>query len=132
MEMYNGGRILVGVCIFLVLVTFPFWNAIGRSTAAPELDLDTPVIQQLSEKKCVEPAAVMRENHMQLLDDWRNQVVREGNRVYTAADGTEYQMSLQNTCLSCHSNKADFCDQCHDYAGITPDCWTCHLEPEGN
>ncbi|MGI6552597.1 MAG: sulfate reduction electron transfer complex DsrMKJOP subunit DsrJ [Bacillota bacterium] len=130
--MYNGGRILVGVCIFLVLVTFPFWNAIGRSTAAPELDLDTPVIQQLSEKKCVEPAAVMRENHMQLLDDWRNQVVREGNRVYTAADGTEYQMSLQNTCLSCHSNKADFCDQCHDYAGITPDCWTCHLEPEGN
>lgn len=130
--MYNGGRILVGVCIFLVLVTFPFWNAIGRSTAAPELDLDTPVIQQLSEKKCVEPAAVMRENHMQLLDDWRNQVVREGNRFYTAADGTEYQMSLQNTCLSCHSNKADFCDQCHDYAGITPDCWTCHLEPEGN
>ena len=130
--MYNRGKILVGVCIFLVLIAFPFWYAIGKSTAAPEPDLDTPVIQQLSEKKCVESSAFMRENHMQLLDDWRNQVVREGKRLYIAEDGTEYRMSLQNTCLSCHSNKIDFCDRCHDYAGVTPDCWTCHLEPEGN
>ena len=67
---------------------------------------------------------------MQLLDVWRYQVVRVGKRLYTAEDGTEYRMSLQNTCLSCHSNKIDFCDRCHDYAGVTPDCWTCHLEPE--
>ena len=28
-------------------------------------------------------------------------------------------MSLSNTCLDCHSNKAEFCDRCHNYASVT-------------
>jgi hypothetical protein len=56
--------------------------------------------------------------------------------VYVAADGKKYNMSLQNECMRCHSNKTQFCDQCHDYAGLTKDatpyCWTCHVAPKEN
>jgi len=41
-------------------------------------------------------------------------------------------MSLQNTCMECHSNKSKFCDQCHTYAAVNPFCWECHIQPEEN
>ena len=56
-----------------------------------------------------------------------HQICREGTNVYVASDGQEYEMSLQNTCLSCHSNKENFCDSCHSYAEVNPDCWDCHV-----
>ena len=72
----------------------------------------------------------MRSNHMKLLNTWRDSVVREGNRSYRATDGKVYHASLTGTCLECHSNKGQFCDRCHDYAGSKPACWNCHLIPE--
>jgi hypothetical protein len=39
-------------------------------------------------------------------------------------------MSLQNTCMQCHPNKAEFCDRCHNYASVKPYCWDCHVEPK--
>ena len=53
----------------------------------------------------------MRAEHMQLLDLWRESVVRQTDRVYTNPKGKQFVMSLSNTCLDCHSNKADFCDR---------------------
>jgi len=41
--MYNRGKILAGLVIFLALLTFPFWYGKGR-TAPPALPLDTPEI----------------------------------------------------------------------------------------
>ena len=38
--------------------------------------------------------------------------------------------SLSNTCMACHSNKTQFCDQCHNYLAVTPTCWGCHLDKE--
>jgi len=70
------------------------------------------------------------ESHMQMLNDWRDQAIRNGQRVYVATDGKEYVVSLQNTCMDCHNNKTKFCDQCHNYAGVTPYCWECHIEPK--
>ena len=67
---------------------------------------------------------------MELLNEWRIKSVREGTNVYVASDGQEYEMSLQNTCLSCHSNKENFCDSCHSYAEVNPDCWDCHVGGE--
>jgi hypothetical protein len=58
--------------------------------------------------------------------------VRDGIHTYVASDGTEYEISLTDTCLSCHSDKEEFCDTCHEYAGISPNCWDCHNVPEGN
>ncbi|HBZ55705.1 MAG TPA: menaquinol oxidoreductase, partial [Syntrophobacteraceae bacterium] len=55
--------------------------------------------------------------------------VRNGMREYKAPNGKVYNMSLQNECLRCHSNKAQFCDQCHNYMAVAPYCFTCHVEP---
>ncbi len=68
---------------------------------------------------------------MQMLDEWRDDVVRNNDRTYTSADyGTTFDKSLSNTCMDCHSNKAEFCDSCHDYSSVTPYCWECHVEPK--
>jgi len=127
---YDGKKIITGLVIFLGLMTFPFWYSRGKVIPPPELKLDTPAIQKLAEKRCVEPTPYMRASHMTLLDSWRDSAVREGHQVYAASDGKKYSMSLSNTCLGCHSNKEKFCDQCHNYSGAKPVCWSCHIVPK--
>ena len=130
MKLYNGRKIIAGIAIFLVVATFPFWYGRGKAVPPPDLKLDTPAILQLKEKLCVEATPYMRTNHMKLLVTWRDSAVREGIRSYKAADGKVYPISLTGTCLGCHSNKGQFCDRCHDYAGAKPACWSCHINPE--
>ncbi|MFW6123572.1 MAG: sulfate reduction electron transfer complex DsrMKJOP subunit DsrJ [Thermodesulfobacteriota bacterium] len=134
-KVYNKFPVLIGLAAFVILATAPLWLNAGRDVPPPDPNLDTPVIQQLAKKQCVLPTEEMRAYHMQLLIDWRDQVVRTGEkalvsgpRVWTSPDGRKFVPSLSNTCLGCHSNKAEFCDQCHDYAAVTPNCWGCHLE----
>lgn len=83
------------------------------------------------EEQCILPVGEQRERHGDLLHDWKKSVVRDGNSIYVAPDGQEYEMSLTGTCLSCHSNHDEFCNQCHSYAVVTPDCWSCHKLLEG-
>lgn len=130
MRMYNARGILIGLCIFVALITSPFWFNMGKATSAPVPSLDTPAIRQMQEKVCIEGKEFMRTQHMELLRDWRNSVVRDGRRIYVATDGKQYNMSMQNTCMECHSNKEEFCDVCHEYASVKPDCWTCHVDPK--
>ncbi len=80
--------------------------------------------------ECVEATDYMRANHMDLLDQWRDTVVRDDVRTYTSKAGKSYTMSLSDTCLDCHSNKDQFCDACHTYSAVTPYCWDCHVIPE--
>jgi hypothetical protein len=115
------------VIVFLALATSPLWlNAASDQPATmPELKLPA------EETACVEATETMRATHMQMLNDWRDRVVRQGERAYQATDGKTYEMSLTRTCLGCHTNKAEFCDRCHDYAAVTPYCWDCHVDPKG-
>ena len=83
MKLYNRGIIIAGIVVFLVVATFPFWYGRGKAVPPPDLKLDTPAIERLEEKRCVETTPYMRANHMKLLDAWRDGVVREGNRSYT-------------------------------------------------
>lgn len=129
--MYNGGKIITGLIIFVLAVTMPFLINIGKADEPPEISLDTPVINQMDEKQCVESAEFMRTEHMQILDDWRDQVVRSGETVYVSNSGKEYEMSLGNSCMDCHSNQSQFCDACHTYADVDPYCWDCHNETKG-
>jgi len=128
-KLYDRGKVLIGILILAALVAFPFLYNIGKAAKAPEPELNTPTIQALpeSERLCVEPKSYMTENHMKLLNEWRDQVVREGRRNYTGFTKKNYTISLQNTCIGCHSNYDNFCDRCHTYSGITPYCWSCHL-----
>jgi len=117
--------IYCGLLVFLGFLTLPVWhNLSARVTAkGPE-----PVLPK-NQKQCVAPVAYMKSSHMDLLFNWRYEVVRQGARDYTAFDGTHYHMNLTQTCLQeCHGNKADFCDRCHNYAAVSPPCWNCHLD----
>lgn len=127
--MYNGGKIFIGIIVFLAIAAFPLYYNIGRADTTPKPSLDTPVINQMKVKHCVEPKQYMRAEHMQLLNNWRDSAIRGGDRVYVSSTGEKYNISLQNTCLHCHSNKDKFCDSCHSYMAVHPYCWSCHFAP---
>jgi len=124
--LYDGNKIIPGLIIFLGLLFSPvLYNFVtGQGTATPNLVLGT------NEKQCIEPTEYMRTSHMQLLTTWREEVVRDGQRTYTTSDGKTYDMSLTKTCLKCHQDKAQFCDNCHNYAEVAPNCFDCHVAPE--
>jgi len=128
--MYDAKKVFIGLLIFLILLTFPFWYGKGRAVPSLQLKIDTPEIARLAEKKCLEPTAYMRASHMELIDSWREAVVREGQRYYVTSSGKNVTMSLSQSCLGCHSNKEQFCDTCHNYAGVKPNCWSCHNVPK--
>jgi len=122
--MYDGPKIIAGIVVFVGVVTLPFWytTAAGNPAERPEPVL--PVGQQ----SCVESRQFMRDNHMELLNEWRNAAVRRGKRTYVSTNGARYEVSLTKTCLSCHNDRQAFCQRCHDYAGVHPDCWGCHVD----
>jgi hypothetical protein len=135
MKIYDGSKIIIGLLIFIGIATFPFYYNIGKVTAKPELKLDTPAIQawekQYGKKECVESREYMRAEHMQLLNNWRDSVVRDSNRGYISDTSKKrFNMSLQNECMHCHSNKKKFCDECHTYMAVKPFCWDCHTAPK--
>lgn len=155
--MYDGGKIIVGLIACLAFFLSPFIYDAGKAAKAPEPELSA---KAKDAKECVESASYMRAWHMQLLDEWRQTVVRKGERYYRpvenaaemrldqglldqwrhiVSDGERryvpktdkvYYKSLQVTCMDCHSNKSKFCDQCHNYMGVSPYCWDCHIAPE--
>jgi hypothetical protein len=124
--MRDRGIILGGLVLFLGLLTFPVWYnlAAGTTSKGPEPKLP------IQEKSCVAPLEYMRTSHMDLLVTWRDAAVRRHDRAFTAYDGRHYTISLTQTCMKCHASKADFCDRCHSFAGVTPVCWDCHIDPK--
>ena len=121
--MYDAGKIIPGLIIFILIVTFPIWFNRGNAGEPPQPELPKDA------KNCVLPADEMRAKHMQLLNQWRDEVIREGKREFFEIDGKKFQRSLQNTCLRCHTSKKKFCDTCHTYSSVNPYCWDCHLAP---
>ena len=125
--MYDAGKIIGGLIIFLILITSPLWYnmASGKSGDIPDPKIVT------DEKQCVMPTEYMKSDHMDLLNQWRNSAVRENDRIHISHENRKFNKSLTNTCLNCHSNKAEFCDECHNYSAVDePDCWNCHVVPE--
>ena len=126
--MYDAGKIITGLILFIGLFTSPIWYNLSSGKALEKPNLVLP--DKINQKECVESTEYMITNHMVLLNEWRYKVVREGDRNFTTADGRHYKMSLTNTCLNCHSDKSKFCDQCHNYVGVSAYCWDCHNEPK--
>ncbi len=132
MKLYQGKYILPGLGAFLLLVTLPVWRgAIARGS-----NFQSP--PNPNGERCIESKAFMRASHMQVLVRWRDDVVRENDRVYVATDGRHWEKSLTKTCLGCHGavdahgrsmSAATACDECHSYADVRPDCWNCHHNP---
>ena len=125
--MNDKPKIFIGLIIFIGVFTFPFWYNHLSVSSPPKAVLTD---KANAAKTCVADTEYMRTQHMQLLNVWRNTVVREGKRVFVSSAGKEYMASLSNTCMDCHSNKAEFCDKCHVYASVNPYCWDCHTYPK--
>jgi len=126
MKLYNGPQIIVGLVIFLAIFTYPLWSGGGKAAPVPE----PQKVPKTVATSCVTDTQYMRLSHMKLLNDWRDEVVRDGDRIYVAANGKAFNMSLSNTCFKCHTSKVKFCDQCHTYLAVDPFCWDCHLAPK--
>ncbi len=130
--MNDKGKIIIGLIIIALvgMMATPMVYNFGRHFILGS-EYSPPELQKPAKAtECVEDSVWMRENHMQLLDEWRDAVVREGKRDYVNKAGKTFNMSLQNECLGCHPSKEQFCDRCHDYIGVKPKCWACHIAPE--
>lgn len=124
---YDKGKIFLGLGLFLLLMTFPIWYNVAKGKARTyKVELEKP-----RGEACVMPRAYMRPYHMDVLYSWRDEYVREGDMIHKAPHtNKEHVKSLSNGCLSCHVNKDKFCDRCHDYSGVEPYCWDCHVVPK--
>jgi cytochrome c len=124
--MYDKSKIIPGLVIFLTLVTAPLWYdaASGKIGYVPKPKIPA------DKKECVEPKDYIRVNHKNLLEDWKESVVRRAATTYVASNKKRYRMSLNLTCMNCHQDKGEFCDQCHNYMGVTNKCWDCHVYPK--
>ena len=124
--MHDTGKVITGLVIFLALIAAPVWYNLGSGQAG-----NVPVLDKATgEGSCVRDSSYMTVNHMDLLNEWRDQVIRDGERFETTSDGQRYEKSLTNTCLGCHKSKERFCDRCHNYLSVDPYCWDCHIVPE--
>ena len=92
--------ILVGLIVGLLALTFPFWYtaAVGRPASPPQIPLPE------GESECVEDGPYMKAHHMELLNQWRDLVVRDGQKTYVSKTyGKQYEMSLTRTCMGCEA-----------------------------
>ena len=123
--MYDLGKIIPGLIVFVGLVSFPIWYNGGNAGAIPKPE------KPVTAKECVADIQYMRTTHMQMLNAWRDDIVREdGARELKTASGIDYKRSLQNGCMKCHTSKKKFCDTCHAYTDVNPYCWDCHIAPQ--
>ena len=124
--MYDKGKIIPGLIIFVVLMLFAILNNAGKKPEAPKPE------KPVGYTKCVKPVEEMKQAHMVLLNEWRDEVIREGKREQVEIDGKMYDKSLQRGCMHCHTSKKKFCDVCHEFASVYPYCWDCHVIPQAD
>ncbi len=86
-------------------------------------------------ERCVEETGFMRRNHMELLKHHRDETMHKGIRTT--------RHSLQE-CIACHAvpgpdgrpvtiaSGKHFCNACHMYAAVSPDCFMCHASTPGS
>lgn len=117
--MYNKSLVIPGLVIVLLIIFSPIlYNAksfgLGE-VPKPELKINESLTS------CVKDTEYMRAYHMKYLEEGREKTVREGIR------GTNQSVAK---CMECHPTRDEFCNECHNYVGVTPECWSCHYYPE--
>ena len=126
MKVNFGFSVLLAVCLGLLAGLGAVHAGEGVEGTARADGLDT----------CVAPTDYMRRNHFELIKHQRDITVHEGIRK------TDYSLA---GCVDCHVRKdargnhvavntqGEFCAGCHEYAGASLDCFTCHAtKPTGN
>jgi hypothetical protein len=123
--MNDRPRIIAGLVVVMAALTFPLWYTVASGPAAAPPQLELPKGQS----KCVRDREDMRAHHMEILNQWRDEVVRQGDCSPIEINGKNYPKSLTGACMSCHTSNENFCAQCHNYAAVKLTCWECHVDP---
>lgn len=117
---------LIGTALLVMLIQGQAW-----ANEAP-----APVIPEGMGEKCIAPEDEMRRNHMDMLMHQRDDTMHRGIRPQNAG-------SLKG-CIACHVQKdkegryipvnapGQFCNACHRYAAVSPDCFQCHATKPGD
>lgn len=102
----------------LLVLLLPALAFAADRTPKPTIAIERP-------GQCVADTQVMRREHPEMLKHQRDRTVHEGIRT------RQYSLSV---CVECHAStktgsvlgEQGFCQSCHAYAGIAPDCFECH------
>jgi hypothetical protein len=86
-----------------------------------------PTIKTYKGKHCVMPTPIMRRRHFEFILHQRKETMHEGIRT---------KKFLLTNCVDCHANpkthsvlgKNGFCSDCHEYAAVHIDCFSCHSD----
>ncbi len=128
---------MIGVCRLVVAVLVALSGIAPAVTTAEERLvplIPQGGIPQGKSQRCVEETGFMRRNHMELLKHQRDQTMYKGIRT------TRHSL---RECVSCHAvlgsdgrpvtiaSSEHFCNSCHTYAAVTPDCFMCHASTPG-
>ncbi|MBF0437624.1 MAG: hypothetical protein HQL93_00740 [Magnetococcales bacterium] len=101
---------------FLIVTLFAVWTVLPYSGWA-----DPPQPEKAVRGPCVRNPEWMRRNHMDFLKHKREETVRKGISVKSESF---------LACANCHQSRERFCDRCHAYVSVAPNCFECHQYPK--
>ncbi len=116
----------LGILLVLMSLSFVVTSASGPKDVEPSVE-GSAKADKLD--VCVAPTPFMRRNHFELIKHQRDITVHQGIRL------TDDSLA---GCIDCHAGKdthghfvpvnakGEFCAGCHEYTGVTFDCFTCH------
>ena len=113
---------LAGIAVMAFSV-FAYADAGEKPSFAPSVPHPTN-----GTTECVEDEDEMKKNHMKYILHQRDATMHEGIRTKT--------YSLKE-CINCHvpensqiryGDDKHFCSSCHNYAGVSIDCFQCHMD----
>ncbi len=117
--------------IFPILLLLGITQLQAAGLFGPDRDANGNIVPTPKGEFCIEPAEVMRRDHMNLLLHKRDQTVYDGIRTKKAS---------LNECIACHVTpdetgkvaRADeeefFCSSCHVATSVSIDCFDCHAD----
>lgn len=109
------------IVLALAVMTLPMIFTLVGFAARPSPS--TPWLEPARARTtCILPREEMRYQHMTHLKALRDRVVRQGDR--SALIGA--RPAGITSCKGCHAHREQFCDRCHQQAGVSPDCFACH------
>jgi hypothetical protein len=120
-KIFNDNRAALTVVIPAVIILLPFGYSVVQYVLARDAHSPQPFIERRDEsyENCVKDTEYMRFHHWELLNEIREEFVRDGIRGDIRFD----------KCRECHPNRERFCNQCHKAVNLKPDCFGCHYYP---
>ena len=134
LQRQTGKGPVLAAILLLIIAAGVAWLAHAaqqpeQTFATAQANAEGPTIPPAKGDQCVADTALMRTDHMDLLNHQRDETVLKGIR--------DQPFSLV-ACVNCHAQttadgapiridaEGQFCQSCHQYAAVKIDCFSCH------